>query len=453
MALSQAIWKNPARSLIAAVLFLVAGCLPRTAGFRATPSLSPLPPLTRLLDEPSGSAPALAAPPHTFEDLIAIALRHHPDLAVARAKAESARGKLIQAGLYPNPTLSTVFGDLNSPANAVGKPGLGFSQTIVRGDKLAIAQAAAGRGVEAADFQAMTRWFEVLTRVRLAYYDLLTVRSEIETAGEIMEVSEKALAVALKLQKAGVGGEPDVLRAQVERDQSVIRRDVAQRRGDAAQRQLALAVGVRDLPLDQLTGNLKAPPPALAWEPLRHMVLERSSEILEAEALAWQAEELVRRARAENIPNFDLKVLPFYSTPDRAMMGEVALSATIPIWNQNQGNILSAQADRDRARAEVKQVELRLGERLTAAFQRYQSARLQIEAYEKKILPQAKSSVDLVEIGYKKGDAKYNYTALLQAQQVLFQAQLTYVQSLGDLWRSVAEIGGLVQDDSGTLAK
>src|SRR5262249_52172159 len=156
------------------------------------------------------------------------------------------------------------------------------------------------------------------------------------------------LEAAKKLQKAGVGGEPDVLRAQVERDQNVIRQGTAQKRLDAAKRMLAAAVGVRDLPLDKVSGNLEDSPPALAWEPLRQIVLERSSEILEAEALAWQAEELLRRARAENTPNVDLKLRPFYSAPDHTMQVEVAATAAIPIWNLNQGNILAAQAERDR---------------------------------------------------------------------------------------------------------
>ena len=52
----------------------------------------------------------------------------------------------------------------------------------------------------------------------------------------------------------------------------------------------------------------------------------------------------------------------------------------------------------------------------------------------------AKASLKLVKAGYDRGDPKYDYTTLLQAQQVLFQAQLAQIQAKGELWRAVVEI-------------
>ena len=66
-------------------------------------------------------------------------------------------------------------------------------------------------------------------------------------------------------------------------------------------------------------------------------------------------------------------------------------------------------------------------------------------AYRLRILPKARESLDLVRVGYQNGDPKYNFTALLQAQQILFQAELSYVQALSDLWRAVADLEGLLQ--------
>ena len=60
-------------------------------------------------------------------------------------------------------------------------------------------------------------------------------------------------------------------------------------------------------------------------------------------------------------------------------------------------------------------VELRLTERLTLAFQRYENARRQTEAYEKQILVNAAESLRLVRLGYDRGDPKYDYTTVLEA--------------------------------------
>src|SRR5690242_8552805 len=44
----------------------------------------------------------------TLEDLLSLAASQNPEVAAARARVEVARGKMIQAGLYPNPNLSWV---------------------------------------------------------------------------------------------------------------------------------------------------------------------------------------------------------------------------------------------------------------------------------------------------------------------------------------------------------
>lgn len=162
-----------------------------------------------------------------------------------------------------------------------------------------------------------------------------------------------------------------------------------------------------------------------------------------------EAEQLVRRAQAERVPNVEITATPFYAVPERDTRVEVNIRTKLPLYNRNQGNILAAQADVARLAAEVRQVELRLTERLAGAFQRYAAARAQVEAYQKPkgILANAAEALRLVEFGYEKGDAKYNYTAVLQAQQVLFQAELAHVQALGEQWRALAELSGLVQDD------
>jgi cobalt-zinc-cadmium efflux system outer membrane protein len=180
-------------------------------------------------------------------------------------------------------------------------------------------------------------------------------------------------------------------------------------------------------------------------------VLARSSELQEARAAVQQAEAMLRRAQVEWVPNLQLSVRPFYAFPEQKALVRVEAGAMLPLFNRNQGNIAAAQADLARAHQEVRQAELRLTERLTGAYQRYQNARLQTEVYDKQILPNAAESLRLVRLGYERGDPKYDYTAVLQAQRILVEARLAYVQALGDLWRAASEIAGLLQLDQATL--
>lgn len=146
-------------------------------------------------------------------------------------------------------------------------------------------------------------------------------------------------------------------------------------------------------------------------------------------------------------PDIDVSALPYYSGPNRQMTGEIIITAAVPIFNRNEGDIRKARAELAQARADEQDLALRLRGRLAAAYQRFQSAQAQVEAYRKRILPDARESLKLIEIGFARGDAKYNYTVLFQAQQTLFGAQVGHVQALADLQRAVAELAGIAQLD------
>ena len=137
----------------------------------------------------------------SLDELLEIGVRHHPDLRAARARVEAARGRMIQAGLYPNPAIGPNFGQLGERANPMGEAGARFTQTIVTNHKLALARAAGARGAEAADWQAVTKWHDVVARVRFAYFELLTALREQDTTREIVRASTEAMESANALQR------------------------------------------------------------------------------------------------------------------------------------------------------------------------------------------------------------------------------------------------------------
>src|SRR5262249_33293194 len=153
------------------------------------------------------------------------------------------------------------------------------------------------------------------------------------------------LEAAEKLEKAGAGTRPDVLRAEVQRDQARARLDVSRRRFDAAGRLLAAAVGAPHLPGGPLEGTLQAAVPNYDWPVVLGAMLARSSEVQEAQALVGEAERTLDLALAQRKPNVTVQVRPQYSYPDKAFEPLVQVGAPIPIYNLNQGNILTARAE------------------------------------------------------------------------------------------------------------
>jgi outer membrane protein, heavy metal efflux system len=394
------------------------------------------------------SSSSLPEGPLTVSQLVTSATERHPELAAAQAKAAAARGKLVQAGLYPNPLVSWEGDEIGNPEGGAGMQGVSFEQEIVTGGKLELAQTAAAQGVAAADWQAVTRRFELITRVRSAFYEVLAAQREARENEEIVAIAERGLKAAETLART-VGSQTDVLRARIELEQGKIRLATSRQRFQAAWRLLAVSIGDPDLKPRQLEGTLDAPVPAYVWESTLAVVLTRSSEVQEAQALVQQAESELGRAYADVCPNVHLKIHPFYSFPDKEMELLVGAGVAWPLFNRNQGNILAAQAEVARAVAGAREVELKLTERLTQSFQRYQTARQQVEAFTSKdgILDTAKESLRLITLAYEKGDPKFDINTFLDAQRTLVQARLAYIQAQGEVWRAAVEISGLLQEE------
>ena len=176
-------------------------------------------------------------------------------------------------------------------------------------------------------------------------------------------------------------------------------------------------------------------------------MLTRSATVQAAQAGVLQAEWLAQKAQADRVPDLEVRVRPFYSFPDQNAQATIEIGGALPIFNRNQGNIRAAQAELALMQAEARKVELQLGERLAMAFEQFQSARQQVESYRQDILPAARRSLDLIRLAYSKGQAKTDYTSVLQAQRTLIEAELGYVRALGQLWKAVAEIRGLLQEE------
>src|SRR5262245_44325675 len=94
-------------------------------------------------DEPLPQPPAeeeaearAAAPPLTLEQLIILACEHNPAIAMAQTRVQAARGRLVQAGLYLNPSIIWEAEDMGGPGpHAAGAQGPIFGQDIVTAGK------------------------------------------------------------------------------------------------------------------------------------------------------------------------------------------------------------------------------------------------------------------------------------------------------------------------------
>ena len=96
---------------------------------RVFPALPPLAAAPNPVPGPNGQ-------PYTLADLQQIAAVNSPQLRQAASDVEAARGNMIQANAYPNPTVSYQMQPSNN-GSTPGADGFGVDQTIKTGGKLA----------------------------------------------------------------------------------------------------------------------------------------------------------------------------------------------------------------------------------------------------------------------------------------------------------------------------
>ena len=199
-------------------------------------------------------------------------------------------------------------------------------------------------------------------------------------------------------------------------------------------------VGSPRMEQQTLVGNLDKAAPKLIWKDALERILKNSPEIAVAVASFEKAQWALDRAYAEAIPNVDVQFGVQHDNETGERLTGIQVSLPIPLFNRNQGGISQAHAKMHAASRNVDRVQLHLERELAIVFRDYSNAQYQVNKYSKDILPNAKTTLDLVNTGYKAGEI--GFLNLLTAQRTYFQTNLAYIESLRQLWAATTEIEG-----------
>ncbi len=401
--------------------------------------------------QPSDTPEALPAPGSvtaaesnlSLANMESISLQNNPAIGQAVARVEEARGLWVQSGLPPNPTLGYSGQQLGSGGVAEQR-GVFFGQEIITGQKLRLNRESAAWEIQRAQRELAAVRLRVLTDVRISYYDVLIAQRRRELAGNLVEISTQGLQAAQALFQGDEVSEADPLRARVEVGTARILLQNSTNQHFESWRRLTAVLGMPELAIQRLAGDLKSDQIQVPWQETLEQILTESPEISAAIANVESARWAVQRAIAEVIPNIDVQAIVQDDQATGRANGNLQITLPIPIINRNQGGIRQARARARAAERAVDRLALDLQTRLAAAFQRFESARNQVDLYSRKdgILDNAERTLNLIRIGYKADE--FGVLDLLSAQRTYFQTNLAYLDSQRELWTSVMEIRGLL---------
>jgi cobalt-zinc-cadmium efflux system outer membrane protein len=383
----------------------------------------------------------------TLPDLEGLALQNNPAVGEAVSRVNAARGNWVQVGLPPNPELGYSGQQLGSHGQAE-QQGVYIGQEFVTGKKLRLNRQIADWEVQRTERELDAVRLRVLTDVRTRYYHVLIAQRRRDVVADLVQISGQGVEAAQALFKGAEVSEADPLRARVEADTAGILLQNSINQHVEAWRHLTAVLGMPMLALGRLDGELRTDDLDSTWQEALRQVLSESPEMAGAIADVEAARWAVERAYAEVVPNISVQAVVQDDRGTGSNNGNLQVSIPLPFWNRNQGGIQRAQAEAAAATQAVDRLALDLQGRLAAAFQRYESARNQVEQYSRQdgILHNSKRTLELIRIGYKFDE--FGVLDLLSAQRTYAQANLLYLDSLREFSVSAMEIRGLLLRDS-----
>jgi cobalt-zinc-cadmium efflux system outer membrane protein len=407
---------------------------------RLFPELPPLPEEPPALPGPNGQ-------PYTLAELQRLAAENSPLLRQAAADVEAARGNLIQARAYPNPTVAYVASPSND-GSTPGVQGLLFDQTVKTFGKLKLQTAAAEMDLANAELALKRARSDLATSVRNAYFAVLVAKETVRVTRALARFTDAAYAIQTDLAAPGFAAsyEPAALRAQAYTARLAYKQAI---QGYIyAWKQLATVIGLRQLPLSAVAGRVDQAIPYFDYDAVLKHALLNHTDVLTARNVVDKARYNLKFAQITPYPdvNFQVTIQKEFALPPFQWVPGAQVSVALPIWDQNQGNIMATEAALMRAEEEPHRVEMNLTSTLATAYQTYKSSLDALEYYRRYILPdQVRTYRGVFE---RRGiDPNVAFADLVSAQQTLAQYVTSYLTVLGQLWTSVVSVADLLQTD------
>lgn len=411
------------------------------------PELPPLPEVPAAQPGPGGK-------PYTLAQLQELAATYSPTLKQAASDVEAARGNLIQARAYPNPTVG-YEADPTSLGLSTNFQGFFIDQPIKMGGKLKLQESAARMDLFNAELALRRARSDLSTQVRNAYFNLLVARETVRVNRALARLTDEVYRVQVDISLTRVLGaayEPAALRSQAYAARLALEQSI--KTYTYAWQQLVAAVGLRgrDIPLSEVAGRIDSFVPRYDYEGVLAHVVTRHTDVLTARNTIEKARYNLKLAQVTPwMQDLDVqvKVQRDFSVPPGQVVSSVTMGMPLSVWDQNKGNIIAAESALVRALEQPHAAELTLTNNLLTAFVGYKNNLRALEDYRDRILPdQVRAYRGVLDRRFIAGDfGGTAFSDVVTAQQALATGVATYLTLLGQLWTSVVSVADLMQTD------
>jgi cobalt-zinc-cadmium efflux system outer membrane protein len=391
------------------------------------------------------------------------------DLLIAEAAVRNAEGDVGVAGFVPNPSLNVGYGrtlggyptDGTCPNPGSGPVVTGCSPdqwTVGINDNAAIEDSIVGkrdlrlrvanRALAAAKMSRNDALRTIEFQVKSAYAQVVQAQRGVAFAKEVQATNVKTLELFQTRMKSGAINEGDLARIEtqkLEADQAV---DAALESVRQARVALAFLLGVRgpvpDFTVDDHALDFSVPEKLSTTDEdkLLRMAFEHRPDLIAQGYQKASAEAAIALARRVRFP--DISIGAQYTqtgTSQNAIQPPTlsfTLSAPIPIFYQQQGEIKKAEANYDTQSLQQAKTTAQVVSDVGTATSAFVASRTLVERMEKQLRPAAERALQITRLQYDKGAA--TLMDFLDAQRTYIATNVEYLQDLANYWTAVYQV-------------
>lgn len=385
-----------------------------------------------------------------LKGILEYAKKENPEIKAYKERANAFETKARYAGILDDPSFKIEFGDIprDDPFPITGKAEMTrytITQMFPFPGKLSLMEKMAKKEASMAGEELRDKEIEILTMVKMAYFDYYYVDSAIGITKEIKDILLNLERTAGIRYSTGLVPQQDLIKAQVEL--SMIANELitmeSEKKVLQARLNALLNRPIKDYLADPKKLDFKISVPEV--NELSGRALNRNPMIKAMEYII-EAQDVNRNlAKINYFPDFMLGIAPIQRM-EKFSSWDLMVGLNIPLWwKKYDYRLKEASANLNSSKSRLNNLKNQVSFELNQAYIKVETANRIIEIYETGLLPLAKLSFESSFINYQTG--KVDFLTLLENQRALKKTRIEHLRALVDYRVRVAELEKVVGEN------
>jgi len=364
----------------------------------------------------------------------------NPGLLAFGQQLQAQDGRVLQAGLAPNPELSLTVenalgtGEFNGFDSAEATLSIAWVlERGVRQRRLDTARA----GVSLLTVEADIMRLDAAAETARLFFACLSNQARMVSTGEAVQLAADTVKAIQKRVKAGKSPQADLSRAQAELARMKLNQEDIEHELLSASRRLAAQWGETEPGFTRVSGNLLTLPNTESFAILKARIDQNPdfSRFLSKQRLG---EAELRLAEAQRKPNWRVSagVRRHESFNDEALVANITIP--LSLRNKNQGGIAEARANLAQTEAEAVAARIRIETSLFVIYQELQHSLHRAKTFRTEVIPRVEQAMSDTRSAYERG--RYSYLEWRSVQEDLLTARSALVEASVDAHLNAIEI-------------